>query len=253
MGLNSENGNFVCITNFRDIEYRRPSSPTSRGILLNQFLDNSFQHQPPTDQCQLQSLDADFEGYNILKGNLFQPKVEMGFFTNRLHPFLNECPYRLKSEVKTNEMLYQRMPNGVHAYSNSVLNDTTWPKVQKLRSDLAQWIDKLPQKSFEDAQEEYQYVKLLAPQLAQLLTDPSAFPKETLPDPAFSPFSPEEECAVQRIFLDHDSGVPKPPLVNYGTRAQTVILRSTRCVYYFYRSTDQYPLLPEFFHYSKII
>jgi len=128
--------------------------------------------------------------------------------------------------------------NGIHGFSNGFFDDDSWPKVKWLKEQLAK---ELASVQISSSSDEKECIQQLVDRLGNALSNTSPFPIETLPDPSFSPLSPDKEIANQRVFIPHNHRQAEPPLEQSGTRCQTILVRTKSRAYMFYRSTDDYP------------
>ena len=170
MGV-SEGGNFAALTNFRDPQGIKPNAP-SRGDLVTGFLRHpgsieSYLHQilPQSDS---------FNGYNLLLGQgerlLWQSNEAEGWET---------------------------VEPGVHGLSNHLL-DTPWPKVQKGKLDITNWVQQ----------------QGVVEGLFSILKDSELAADSQLPQTGVSL---EWERRLSPMYIESSS---------YGTRVSTVILFS---------------------------
>ena len=163
----TRDGRFAALTNYRDPRQQRPDAP-SRGALVADFLAGTM-----TPAAYLQALgerSRDYNGFNLIVGD-------------------RQSLYYLSNVSGAIE----RIPAGVHALSNHVLN-TPWPKVERLKSALA------AAGPLHDSDA-----------LLDLLLDDSLPPDEQLPDTGVGI---EWERRLGSIFIASPS---------YGTRASTLL------------------------------
>ena len=131
-------GRFAALTNYRDPVRIKADAP-SRGELVARFLRGN--ETPAKFRRQLDAVMADYNGFNLLYGNLAE----------------------LQYQSNCGEGARQLAP-GIYGLSNHLL-DTPWPKVAQGKSALARSLDMLPDD---------------APLLA-LLRDDRVAPDEDLP------------------------------------------------------------------------
>ena len=132
-------GRFAALTNFRDPARMRQDAP-SRGHLVSDFLAGPA--TPLEYLARISRDDADYNGYNLLVGDLHQLcwHSNVGGQTRTLGP-------------------------GVYGLSNELL-DSPWPKVVAAKSALALALDHLPAEA----------------ELFGLLANQHRYADETLPD-----------------------------------------------------------------------
>jgi uncharacterized protein with NRDE domain len=105
---------FGVITNFRDVQAKRPNAP-SRGGLIPAWL-----RQTTTPAAFLGQLEPDaqrFAGFNLLLNDA----QSLGYASNRAPTFS------------------RLLPPGVYGLSNLLL-DTPWPKLTRVREKFEQWL-----------------------------------------------------------------------------------------------------------------
>ncbi len=112
MAINKE-GQFGAVTNYRDLKNIRENA-TSRGDLIVNYLQYSETAEDYLEK--LSSKMSDYNGFNLLlwDGSL-------------MHHFSNY------------EGVINTLEKGIHGISNALL-DTSWPKVEKLKSDFEKLI-----------------------------------------------------------------------------------------------------------------
>ena len=109
----TKNGRFSAVTNYRDPNQEK--GHISRGSLVVDFLKSDT---PAKDYLQtVKSHSADFDGFNLLVGEISQTRDEIFYFSNRM-----------------NEVL--RLRKGLYGLSNHLL-DTPWRKVEKGKHALS--------------------------------------------------------------------------------------------------------------------
>jgi len=179
----STSGRIAAITNFRDPGAMAPKSRgPSRGLLVSEFLSST---DPP--QTYLEKLHASntvYSGFNLLVGNM----GELWWYSN------------------VGEHM-QALTPGIQAISNHLLN-TPWPKVEKIKTELAAILDagRPPE----------------AEALFARLADQRRPPDSDLPDTGIGL---EWERTLSPVFISS-------PV--YGTRASSVIFidRSGQATFY---------------------
>jgi len=148
------------------------SDPPSRGTLVAGYLCDDGMSAGDV-RAHLMKQGARYDGFNLLYGSC----RELHYATNRGGS---------SGPVKP----------GIHALSNHLL-DTGWPKVIAARERLAEVLS---------------HAEPDTKQLLQLLSDPSPFDDELLPDTGIGP---ERERFLSPLFITGDS---------YCTRSTTVVL-----------------------------
>jgi uncharacterized protein with NRDE domain len=109
---------FAIITNFRDVQARRPEAP-SRGGLIPGWLRSSL--APAAYLAQLEPGAQGYAGFNLLLND-----------TDSLYYASNRAPQFSKA-----------LPPGVYGLSNLLL-DTPWPKLTRVREQFELWLAALP-------------------------------------------------------------------------------------------------------------
>jgi uncharacterized protein with NRDE domain len=112
-----QKGRFSALTNYRDLANLKSVAP-SRGQLTSDFLLN--EHLLPDYLQTIAPKAAEYNGYNLLVGNLLQN--ELYYFSN----YQNQI---------------QALSAGLYGLSNHLL-DTNWYKVRQAKAKLAQAIQK---------------------------------------------------------------------------------------------------------------
>lgn len=168
MGINRK-GYWAALTNYREVEGFRPDAP-SRGPLVADFLRKS--PNPHTYLQELQLAGSQYNGFNLLLGT----PTSLWYYGNRggLSP--------------------QQLSPGLYGLSNHLL-DTNWPKVEKGKHYLNQWIEE------GKASEE----------LFSFLQDEDLAPDADLPSTGVSL---EWERMLSAMYIKSES---------YGTRVSTMI------------------------------
>jgi len=105
---------FGIVTNFRDVQARRPDAP-SRGGLIPDWLRPPT--APETFLARLESEAQHYAGFNLLFGD-----------ADGLHYASNRAP-----------SFSRALPPGVYGLSNLLL-DTPWPKLTRVRAKFEQWL-----------------------------------------------------------------------------------------------------------------
>jgi uncharacterized protein with NRDE domain len=105
---------FAIITNFRDVQARRPEAP-SRGGLIPGWLRHSL--APAAYLAQLEPAAQGYAGFNLLLND-----------ADSLYYASNRTP-----------RFSQALPPGVYGLSNLLL-DTPWPKLTRVREKFEQWL-----------------------------------------------------------------------------------------------------------------
>jgi uncharacterized protein with NRDE domain len=105
---------FGIITNFRDVQARRPDAP-SRGGLIPDWLRQ--QTAPETFLAQLEPGAQRYAGFNLLLHD-----------ADRLHYASNRAP-----------KFSRALAPGIYGLSNLLL-DTPWPKLTRVRGKFEQWL-----------------------------------------------------------------------------------------------------------------
>ena len=86
-----------------------------------------------------------------------------------------------------------------------------------------------------------QRVEVLRRVLSRAMSFSTSFADGDLPDLSYADDPPAVTRGFHRVFLPHKNGKGVGLLPEWGTRAQTIIVRTHLAVYYLYRSTDHYP------------
>jgi uncharacterized protein with NRDE domain len=115
LGLDADR-RFGLVTNYRELARPRHTAP-SRGRLVPQFLA-----APLSADHYLRSLEADAQGYAGFNLLLCDGERLM-YASNRAEQFARE------------------LEPGLHGLSNHLL-DTPWPKLQRVRGEVAAWIER---------------------------------------------------------------------------------------------------------------
>ncbi len=105
---------FGIITNFRDVQARRPDAP-SRGGLIPDWLRQAV--APQTFLGQLEPAAQRYAGFNLLLSD-----------ADGLHYASNRAP-----------QFSRALQPGVYGLSNLLL-DTPWPKLTRVRREFEQWL-----------------------------------------------------------------------------------------------------------------
>ncbi|HJV59779.1 MAG TPA: NRDE family protein [Albitalea sp.] len=174
MGLTAE-GRFALVTNVRNPERNDPGAP-SRGRIVPEWLGG----RERTDRFWMRTALSGYNGFNLIAIDFRGGECFWGT-NNGEHP--------------------QRLERGVHGLSNAGL-DTPWPKVEKLKSQLAQAIDLAPS------------VDALSMRLFDALADRSEAPDDELPHTGVSL---EWERRLSAAFI-------RAPDQAYGTRCSTLVI-----------------------------
>lgn len=167
----SRSGRIAAVTNYRDPSRTNDNAP-SRGLLIRDYLaDNST---PREFFLANEIRMARCNGFNLIFGDL----SSLYYYSNR-----NEAPPA-------------RLPTGLHAVSNHLLN-TAWPKVEKGKAALAAL---LAEKGPLDVEAVF-----------SILRDTEKAPDKLLPDTGVGPVW---ERLLSSIFIISDI---------YGTRSTSLI------------------------------
>jgi uncharacterized protein with NRDE domain len=180
IGLDADR-RFGLVTNYRELARSQPTAP-SRGRLVPEFLDG-----PGSAAHYLQSLHADapqYAGFNLLLGD----GERLFYASNRAEPFARE------------------LEPGLHGLSNHLL-DTPWPKLQRVRGPVQQWLERAASDADADADP-----RADAAWLMDAFADRQRTPA---PHDPSSGLSPDWERVLSSPFVLHD---------DYGTRCTTVLL-----------------------------
>ncbi|HEX3836002.1 MAG TPA: NRDE family protein [Steroidobacteraceae bacterium] len=105
---------FGIITNYRDLQPRRPDAPT-RGGLIPDWLAQAT--TPPTFLDRLESQSPRYAGFNLLLSDA----DSLWYASNRAVPFA------------------RALDPGVYGLSNLLL-DTPWPKLKRVRATFTGWL-----------------------------------------------------------------------------------------------------------------
>jgi uncharacterized protein with NRDE domain len=105
---------FGIITNFRDLQARRPEAP-SRGGLIPQWLQESV--APAAYLARVEPSAQRYAGFNLLLND-----------ADSLYYASNRAPEFSKA-----------LPSGVYGLSNLLL-DTPWPKLTRVREQFEKWL-----------------------------------------------------------------------------------------------------------------
>lgn len=169
MGV-SKNGKFAAITNYREPGKQDPHAP-SRGHLVSDFLIG--QASPARYIDTIAARAGKYNGFNLIVGN----QKELFYFSNR-------------GKEST------RLESGIFGLSNRLL-DTSWPKIDKGKKNLAALID--------------QHHHLKRGEIINLLQNQESPPDEQLPDTGVGH---AWERTLSPIFITSP---------NYGTRCSTIL------------------------------
>ncbi len=171
LGVN-RHGQFAAVTNVRN-GAEPQDRPGSRGELVTQALTQ------PHEQAleQIRHRQDHYNGFNFLCGNARQ----LHYASNRSDEF------------------QRLLPAGIYGLSNAALN-TSWPKVDSSRRELASIID------------QYHQPKDLQGALANMMANAEQAPAEQLPQTGIGE---EWESLLSSRFIVSE---------NYGTRATTIVL-----------------------------
>jgi uncharacterized protein with NRDE domain len=105
---------FGIITNYRDLQERRPDAP-SRGGLIPDWLAQTL---PPATFLEQQEPQAQrYAGFNLLLSDT----DKLWYASNRATPFA------------------RALPPGIYGLSNLLL-DTPWPKLRRVRATFTAWL-----------------------------------------------------------------------------------------------------------------
>lgn len=113
----SQAGRFALLTNIRDARLQKGAEAPSRGQLVTQALGDL------TESIHRESLEA-YSGFNLVYGRL--DKLELLYQHNHLD---QDAP---KHSV---------LQPGIYGLSNALL-DTPWPKTERLKTALSDWIER---------------------------------------------------------------------------------------------------------------
>lgn len=268
MGLNRRKGYFACLNNVRSKHFTEPlANRTSRGLLVQTFLTAPFltvdekqdeqqqQLMPATTRAAkklnavIQPLGGQFPGFSMLHCNLFTAlPLRCMLLSNRPHPPLFGDEFKGSSNMGGHAVI----PDGCHAMSNSFFDDFSWPKVSYIRKEVNKIIAEWPPFPTDPSKEEAAVLAFVS-SLVVPMSAIASFDSSMLPDLSFSPLDAERESANQRVFIPHNHGKALPPLEASGTRSQTLVLRTRKHVYFFCRSTDDFPNVGEWIYSRDII
>lgn len=211
-GLNVQSGNCAALTNGRDPHTTATAAvqfPLSRGALVMDTLLGL-----PAAQRHL------YGPFNLVHFNAFDPHVP-------------DVHY-MASDAVHDTVLQGR---GVHALSNSFLNDMTWPKVCWLRTQgqlLLQDLDEgrlvLP-----DSEEELATSDLLR-RITGILSRTEAIQEEEVQMEENKVDEDSRELPEREIELRRTVFIRLP---DYGTRSQTAVIGGDDYVFYLYRRVDE--------------
>jgi len=141
MGVHKGTGAFAAITNHVNRSFLPPpeEKKVSRGILIRELLQLTaaethakFSHG--VDKSSKSDFGREFDGFNLLHGNLFEAQPDLFFISNRPQQLL--FPDVPASAYNNASAYYRRVPAGVHCVSNGQFDDESWPKVRYLRRRL---------------------------------------------------------------------------------------------------------------------
>lgn len=167
LGLNRDSGLFVALTNVAR-KKDAPHGAHSRGQLVMRLLDGTgplsieviraaVAGRPVGSPTELEGasvdLGAPYAGFNIIVA-MISDKTECYFLTNRPvakegHPHEvitvgGAGPTQHLSVLPLTLAAVWRLPQGMHALSNSTLNDESWLKVKWLRAQLPTTMHDVP-------------------------------------------------------------------------------------------------------------
>jgi uncharacterized protein with NRDE domain len=173
MGI-TRTGRFAAITNFRDMREFREHA-LSRGLMVKEFLTN--RQTPEEFLKRIIARQDEYNGFNLLLGDT----TALFYYSNR------------DRKVKA-------LKPGIYSLSNHLL-DTPWPKTQRSRMALAEYL-----KGSKPVDPEY---------LFEILSDTTIAHDHELPDTGFG-------LEWERILSAPFIATP-----TYGTRSSTVLLMDT--------------------------
>ena len=168
----TKSGRFAALTNYRDPSLQMENAK-SRGVLVGDFLCSD--QSPETYLMEVAKKRERYNPFNLLVGDLEQ----LCYFN------------KLTAEILPLEP-------GIYGLSNHSL-DTPWPKVQKSKQALADYLENNPQVDPE--------------RIFELLADAKPAQDQYLPSTGISK---ELEGLLSPVFIQG--------MDNYGTRASTVLL-----------------------------
>lgn len=169
LGVNTE-GKVAALTNYRD--FTRPETgKRSRGHIVSSYLQSDLSAQSFMEQ--LHTNRDDYAGCNVLAGSA----EEMFYYSNI-------------------EQSIQHITHGTHGLSNALL-DTPWPKVDKTKALLAEYLE--------------QTTTIDPDVLFAMMQRAERFPTEQLPDTGVGE---DLESLLSSIFIASKE---------YGTRCTTVL------------------------------
>jgi len=179
LGLH-KNGKFTALTNYRDGFQEQKNAP-SRGKLTTHFLEKETLNAKDYVQ-QIQNIKTGYNGFNLVVSD----ETGLYYISN------------YSAEI-------QKLTKGVHALSNSLLNDFSWQKTAKSKAKLTALLE-----NSEDSTNELE----LLDKLLGLMTDTNLANDVQLPNTGV-PY--EWEKGLSSVFI---SAFP-----TYGTRCTTAVLR----------------------------
>eukprot|EP00753_Platysulcus_tardus_P018167 PLAT6754.1.p1 GENE.PLAT6754.1~~PLAT6754.1.p1 ORF type:complete len:246 (-),score=96.40 PLAT6754.1:101-838(-) len=224
------------LTNFRSKHSCSVSEPASRGQMLLAALEG------PRVVGDLAASGADWEleaatlGFNLLVVELNEERSDgpSAYFVTNGHS-------AAEGDVSEERATVRRCEDGVHVFSNSTLDDDSWPKVKGMRAVLeeraARWAaeeDGKAEGGDEMDAERAAVDSVLDDIEAALFLERDATDDE-LPDLSFTSLTEEVEAVLQRNAFVRPGVLPV-----YGTRTQTVLLASATRVWYATRSTEDW-------------
>ena len=189
----TDSGKFGFITNYRDFS-KHVSDPKSRGLLINEYFNSNCS---PLDFLKtLTEKKLNYDPFNLIVGTL----DELGFYSN------------IGDEIKL-------LAPGLYGLSNASL-DTPWPKVERIKKDLSDFIESnLMASKYSD--------EILYESLFKILENRDIANDDELPETGIDL---ELERSLSSLFIELDA---------YGTRYETVILIDEQNSVYYYEKARQ--------------
>lgn len=178
LGLNQRARRFALLTNYRDLRETVPDDAISRGLLARDFLQSESSAASYLQQITAHS--SRYAGFNLLLGEqLGQNSAALWYYSNR------------------SQQPAQALPAGSYALSNHLLS-TSWPKVQALKTQMDQLIERTADMNPEP--------------FLHILQDRQPAADHELPNTGLEK---ERERLLSSIFIQSP---------DYGTRCSTVIM-----------------------------
>ena len=230
MGVNTETGLFVALTNVRSrhdgrSEGNQSGDPPSRGILVRAALEGRACSLPAlaaVGEGGTVALGDEYAGFNLVVAHLDGQRAHL--VTNRppLGVAAAAHPTHLQGACPSGTAVVTQIPAGVHALSNTFLDDAHSVKVAWLREELCLALQRLGGDHGVTTTPSASDVQQVLDAVTPLMLRSDALPAKQRGS-EWSPLPPKAEEHLQtHIFL---SPVRAPSGVGglYGTRSTTLV------------------------------